>query len=245
VREDTDERRRRKRGLRPAPPAHSRGEDDMKALLTTCVHELSAALDRFPWEQRSAYADWLAQTYYYVRHSTRLLAASAARFPFDMRGNALHHRFAAHMAEEKKHEQLAVHDLRELGTSVDDLPERSSTRAFYEPQYYKIEHEHPIALFGYILPLEAVGPLCGKRILGRIAGAHGPKCTAFLKLHTEDDVEHLDKALELVAGVGPAERLLIERNLRQTTYAYAAMLVDIRASLADRIVPEESRAEPH
>jgi hypothetical protein len=199
----------------------------MRALLSTCVERVSSAIDRFPWESRESYADWLAQTYYYVRHSTRLLAASAARFAFDPRGNALHHRFAAHMGEEKKHELLAAHDLKELGTSIEMLPERSSTRLFYEPQYYKIEHQHPIALFGYILPLEAVGPLCGSKIMGRIAGSHGSKCTSFLKLHAADDVEHVEKALEMVAGVPADERIIIEQNVRQTTYAYVAMLVDI------------------
>ena len=57
--------------------------------------DVSAATDRFPWEERAAYADWLAQTYYYVRHTTRLIASAAARFPIDERGNSLHHRFAA------------------------------------------------------------------------------------------------------------------------------------------------------
>jgi hypothetical protein len=199
----------------------------MRALLSTCVEQVSSAIDRFPWESREAYGDWLAQTYYYVRHSTRLLAASAARFAFDPRGNALHHRFATHMGEEKKHELLASHDLKELGTSIEMLPERSSTRLFYEPQYYKIEHEHPIALFGYILPLEAVGPLCGGKIIGRVAGSHGTKCTSFLKLHAADDVEHVEKALEMVAGVPAHERAIIEQNVRQTTYAYVAMLFDI------------------
>jgi thiaminase len=106
----------------------------MKTLLSECVADLSAATDQFPWEERAAYADWLAQTYYYVRHTTRLIACAAARFPLDERGNSLHHRFATHMGEEKKHEQLAVHDLRQIGAAIEDLPEHASTRMFYESQ---------------------------------------------------------------------------------------------------------------
>jgi hypothetical protein len=202
----------------------------MKALLSGSVEELAGALARFPWEERAAYADWLGQTYFYVRHSTRLLAAAAARFAFDPRGDALHHRFAVHMAEEKKHEKLAEHDLKELGTSIREVKERASTRMFYEPQYYKIEHQHPIALFGYILPLEAVGPACGKGILERIAGAHGSKSASFLKLHATDDVEHLEKALALVADVPAVERVFIEENLVQSTHAYIGMLREIRGT---------------
>jgi len=203
----------------------------MKTLLSDCVVQLTYATDRFPWEDRRAYADWTAQTYYYVRHSTRLLAAAAARFAYDERGNALHHRFASHMAEEKKHELLCVHDLKQLGTSLDGLAEHHSTRAFYEPQYYKIEHCAPIALFGYILPLEAIGPACGQRIIDRVVAAHGEKSASFLKLHSAEDVEHLDKALALLEVLPPAERRLVEGNMRQTTYAYVAMLHDMRRQL--------------
>jgi thiaminase len=203
----------------------------MKALLNDCVTQLAAASERFPWEDRRAYADWVAQTYYYVRHSTRLLAASAARFPYDERGNALHHRFAAHMSEEKKHELLCTHDLKQLGTSLAELREHHSTRAFYEPQYFKIEHQGPIALFGYILPLEAIGPTCGKSIIDRIVAKHGDSCVSFLKLHSEEDVAHLDKALQMLEGLGETDKAIVEQNLRQTTYAYVAMLQDIKRQL--------------
>ena len=203
----------------------------MKSLLKECVDQLGRGLDRFPWSDRRAYAGWIAQTYYYVRHSTRLLAAAAARFPLDERGTALHVRFAAHMAEEKKHELLCVHDLKVLGASITELPEHSSTRMFYEPQYYKIEHQDPIALFGYILPLEAIGPWHGQRLIEAITAAHGEKSAAFLKLHAAEDVEHLDKALEMLDGCSPGEKALVEENMRQTSYAYVSMLGDIRRQL--------------
>ncbi|MDP9034908.1 MAG: iron-containing redox enzyme family protein [Myxococcota bacterium] len=211
----------------------------MKKLLIECVEALGAATDRFPWEQRAAYADWLAQTYYYVRHTTRLIATAMARFPLDERGTSLHHRFAAHLGEEKKHEQLALHDLKHVGASITELPEHPSTRMFYESQYYKIEHLGPVVHFGYILPLEGIGPASGKRITDRAAAAHGAKCVSFLRLHAKDDVEPLEKALAIVAGVAPTERALIEDNMRQTTHGYCTMLLDIRSRLQD----SSSRAE--
>jgi hypothetical protein len=201
----------------------------MKGRLDACVERLRLAAEQFPWEERAAYADWLAQTYYYVRHSTRLLAAAAARFAIDARGNALHHRFAAHMAEEKQHEKLALHDIKELGFSIDDLPERSSTRFFYEAQYYKIEHVHPIALFGYILPLEALGPVSGKHVIVRVSAAHGGKVIAFLKLHTEEDVDHLAKALEVLEAIPPEQREVVLQNLEQSTDGYLGILRDVGA----------------
>src|SRR5690606_24416532 len=90
----------------------------MKQLLERCTLQMKTAGEKFPWTSRKVYGDWLAQTYYYVRHSTRLLAAAAARFPLDERGSALHYRFAAHIGEEKRHEQLALHDLQQLGFTL-------------------------------------------------------------------------------------------------------------------------------
>ncbi|MEY4513589.1 MAG: hypothetical protein RLZZ450_5711 [Pseudomonadota bacterium] len=199
----------------------------MKALLETCVAQLQAALEAFPWRERQAYGDWLAQTYFYVRHSTRLLAAAAGRFPQGDRGDALHYRFASHIAEEKRHERLAVHDLQQLGLALSQFPERHATRLFYEPQYYKLEHESPATLFGYILPLEAIGPAYGKQVCSMVVAEFGPKCDAFLRVHAEEDDDHIAKALRLLETVTDVERELIARNVQQTTYAYCLVLRDI------------------
>jgi thiaminase len=202
----------------------------MKHLVEQCTMQLKATGSTFPWDSRRAYGDWLAQTYYYVRHSTRLLAAAAARFPLDERGSALHYRFAAHIVEEKRHEQLALHDLKQLGLSLDQFEERHSTRMFYEPQYYKIEHQSPSVLFGYILPLEAIAASQGKAISAAVVAAFGPKCDAFLRVHGEDDVDHLEKALRIIETVPEAERELLAQNLRQSTVAYCRILEEIMGS---------------
>jgi uncharacterized ferritin-like protein (DUF455 family) len=206
----------------------------MKTVLDECMKRLDRALARFPWGTAEAYGDWLAQTYYYVRHSTRLLAASAALFPFDERGNAFHHRFAAHMGEEKKHELLALHDLKALGFTIDRFPELAATRMFYEPQYYKIEHQDPLALFGYILPLEAMSVRKGPWVRERVVESHGTNCVAFLHVHVEDDVDHLEKAFHALEAASEEQRRLIEENLDQTTYGYAAMLAEIPRRLDTR-----------
>lgn len=200
----------------------------MKALLQEHLERIAPEVEGFPWEDRKAYADFIAQTYYYVRHSTRLLAASAARFALDERGSALHRRFAEHMAEEKSHERLALHDMKHLGESLENYPELPVTRMFYEPQYFKIEHLEPVALFGYILGLEAVGPRYGAIVNARIAAAFGRESTTFLRLHAEEDVDHLDKALRMIDATTEAERALIADNLCQTLYGYGAILTQVR-----------------
>jgi pyrroloquinoline quinone (PQQ) biosynthesis protein C len=203
----------------------------MKAQLEDCIDRLTMEIECFPWSEQDVYVDWLAQTYYYVRHSTRLLAAAAARCPYDEQGNTVHYRFAKHMDEEKKHEILALHDLKELGASIDRLPEHHSTRLFYEPQYYKIEHQNPIIIFGYIIPLEAIAVAQGQRVLEAAMHAFGNKCVSFLRVHVQDDVDHLDKALCALQNVSDDARLLIEENMQQSTYCYSLMLSDIRRQL--------------
>lgn len=204
----------------------------MRTLLDRCTTQLQHAVVEFPWTDRQAYGDWLAQTYYYVRHSTRLLAAASARFGLDARGDALHYRFAAHISEEKRHEQLALHDLKRLGFSLEDFSERHSTRLFYEPQYFKIEHEAPSALFGYILPLEVVGPAVGKDLCAKLVAAFGPKCETFFRVHAEEDGDHVEKAMRLIDTVPENERPYLLRNIEQSVYAYCAMLQDILAAPA-------------
>ena len=95
---------------------------------------------------------------------------------------------------------------------------------FYEPQYYKVEHQTPSALLGYILPLEVIAPLSGARIIEQVTAAFGPKCASFLKVHAQEDVAHVDRALGLVDALPSHERELIEVNMRQTAFAYVAML---------------------
>ncbi|WP_394841284.1 iron-containing redox enzyme family protein [Pendulispora brunnea] len=204
----------------------------MKALLDSCVARLSADLRRFPWENADMYGDWLAQTYYYVRHSTRLLAAAAARFAHDGLGDRLHLRFSAHMNEEKRHELLAVRDLEGLGRSLASFSERAATRCLYEPQYYKVEHVEPMALFGYILALEAMSATAGPSVLTAVRAAHAQPCTHFLRVHAEDDVEHVEKAFAVLDRVGPTARQHVEENLTQTTFAYLAMLDAIKGNWA-------------
>jgi thiaminase len=199
----------------------------VKKVLDECSALLNQSLERVPWQNKPVYGDWLAQTFYYVEHSTRLLAASAARFACDERGNALHQRFAAHMGEEKRHELLALHDIKALGLRLEDFAEHHATRMFYEAQYYKIEHQDPLALFGYILPLEAMSINKGKWLLERVHESYGNRCTTFLKVHIDDDADHIEKAFAALEAVSPQQRALIELNMRQTTFGYMSMLAEV------------------
>ena len=126
---------------------------------------------------------------------------------------------------------------------------------FYEPQYFKIEHRHPSALLGYILPLEARSAVSrGPSIFSKVTEAHGKKAgRKFVKLHAEEDPDrYVEKAFASIASLPIELHPLIIENLEQSTDAYLGMLAEIRVERARRrrrcaagIGADERRKEDH
>ena len=74
--------------------------------------QISSIMDAFlrvPWHEKRAYGDYLAQTFYYVSHATRVLALAAARCR--LTEEPMHKQFLKGIQEEKNHEILALRDL--------------------------------------------------------------------------------------------------------------------------------------
>src|ERR1700759_4809256 len=167
---------------------------EAKVLRELQIHldELDKAVRNTPWQDRFVYGAFLAQTYHYVCHSTRLLALAASRFRFA--DEKTHRRFVKHATEEMSHEVLAVRDLNNLGLSLDQFTEFPSTRAFYQTQYYMIEHVSPWAFWGYILMLEGLALTKGPWLYNEIKQHHGEKAASFVKVHAAEDVGHMAEA---------------------------------------------------
>lgn len=180
------------------------------------------------WEDPRVYAQYLAQTYYYVCHSTRLLGLAAARVGVDQ--EKLHQRLFKHASEERSHHLLAQHDLKALGYKLEDLPELASTAALYQTQYFQIEYVSAFTLFGYILALEGVAVLHGPAVYERVKKAHGSEAGAFLKLHAEEDPDHLEKALEVVRSIPERDQPAVRQNLRFSCHHYRAFLETVNGS---------------
>lgn len=183
---------------------------------------MSKSIREFPWENKLAYGQFLAQTYYYVCHSTRLLCASAALFTQE--DQSLHRRFIKHMDEENSHELLALRDLQKLGYKIEDFPELPQTRTLYEIQYYKVEHNDPTALMGYILALETMAGNDFKWLKEKLTGLYGKECAKFVQVHADDDPDHIEKAVELVQGLKKERLNAIDVNIVQTGLYYSEML---------------------
>ena len=63
-------------------------------LLSARFDEMTPLVHALPWDDKRAYACWLAQTHAFVLRSTRLLALAGARV--DTASEALHLRFLEH-----------------------------------------------------------------------------------------------------------------------------------------------------
>lgn len=196
-------------------------QQEFRAEYETIMAQLKKGLEAFPWESREAYGNWCAQTYYYVFHSTHLLAFTAALIP--VREMKMHYRFVAHLKEESGHEMMAKKDLEGLGFKPEAFPELTETRSFYQTQYHLIQNVHPLSFFGYIFMLEGAASEIGPRCYARVKDAHGEKCANFWRTHAEEDPDHIRKAFESVEKLDEKTMDIIALNLRDSTSRYLSM----------------------
>lgn len=180
------------------------------------------------WTMPNTYANWLAQTHYYICHSTRILAAAGSRFQVDQ--DKFHIQAVEHAKEEKSHEKLTLADLKHMKFSINDFPELPSTKALYRSAYYLIERENPISLYGYVYYLELLSITVGRDIMERASNAFGAKSVQHLKLHAQDDVEHIETYAKALNQLGAKERSYVEEALVTTANNYESMICEIRES---------------
>jgi len=186
------------------------------------LHDLGRAVQAVPWREKPVYGAFLAQTYYYVRHSTRLLTLAASRFQHS--DESTHRRFVKHATEEMSHETLALRDLKHLGFSLEDFAEFPSTRAFYQTQYYMIEHVSPWSFWGYILMLEGLALTKGPWLFNEIQQFHGEKAAGFVKVHAAEDVGHMAEAERALQSLPEREHPLVVEQIANSCFYYCAML---------------------
>lgn len=203
--------------------------ESLKKAFNQYVDDLVARLEHFPWDNKDAYAYWLAQTYYFVRHTTVLLALSAAKF--GNKNRKMQYATFKHIREELNHDLIPLEDLKALGTSIDKIPELEETSAFYQMQYYFIDHVHPIALYGYALALEGLAAKKGPALYEFLRQIHGEKATKFVKLHAIVDQDHFQQGLEDFSDVTPEEAECITQNLHQSARIYSLILDRICAEV--------------
>ena len=81
-----------------------------------------------------------------------------------------------------------------------------------------------MSLFGYIFMLEGLSVAHGAWIYERVTQAHGKEAASFVKLHANEDEDHMEKAFDVVSQLGERELGLIRENYLFTCSIYRLFL---------------------
>ena len=194
----------------------------LKENLEAPVKLMKSALDRVNFKNEIQYAEFLAQSHYYVAHSTRLLAYAAGHM--SKHEERFFRRFIKHISEEMSHEVLAERDLNDLGFQLKDFVHRPETKMLWEPQYYKIQFLDPMCFMGYILALEMIGCIAMPEVLEQVQPVYKGKAVRFVQLHADEDPDHVDQAIHFSEQLSEERQFNILENAIQTAVSYANMV---------------------
>ncbi|WP_405981929.1 hypothetical protein [Streptomyces sp. NBC_00158] len=188
-----------------------------KLMPTTPALRAATALLWRPDGLRQRYPRYLAAMYALVRASVPLLERAAERCSEldDAQARSLAAYYTRHAEEERGHDAWLLEDLAAAGAGPAAVPPPAVVE-LAGAQYYRIEHEHPVVLLGYIAVLEGNAP--GPRLADRLAEATGLPEGAFrtLREHAELDGGHLDDLHRVLDGLAPSPE-------RQTTVSVSAL----------------------
>lgn len=199
----------------------------VKAFTQPQIERVAARIVGMDWQNKRLYGDFMAQTYYHICYSTRLLAAAAARFTVEQ--EHLHQQCMKHAGEERSHEKLSLSDLKTIGFTLADFSELPATKAMYRSNYYLIEHVSPLSLFGYAYFLEWVAVRAGSQMLAGVEKLYGANAVKHIHVHTKEDPEHIEvyeKQLDTYSG---KDRAVLEEAIETTAFGFERIFEEIQA----------------
>lgn len=188
----------------------------------TQIEMLGKRFEQFPWEKPDKYACWLAQTYYFVKNSTRLITLTGSLFNHEF--EEYHQRFTEYSSEEANHDIMALSDLKKLGYDISSIPELPETSSFWQSQYYWIMAQHPISFYGYILSLEGLAVTVAPKVYERVKSVYGAKGTTFLKVHVAEDIGHMENAMKFINKIPATYHPYVINNLKECCSKYSQIL---------------------
>jgi len=198
---------------------------NIRSIVSPLLEEAKKTFEKTNWEQKEIYSNWLAQSYYYVCHSTRLLAATASRFGVDR--DQYHTQLTQHIHEERFHERIAIADLKKLGKTVSEYPELTSTKSLYRSAYYLVERVHPVCFYGYVFYLELLPQLGGKNVIEIAQRCFGNNTTKFIEVHVNEDPKHVETYFDLLETMPNEEKKLVLEGFFSTHDNYQIMMKEI------------------
>ena len=199
-----------------------------KKLLTPYIQPLLQKFKNMPWEDQDFYEQYLAQTYYYTFHSTRMLALAAA-FTSTSQEN-YYRRSLKHIAEEEGHEKIALNDLKRLGGNIEDHTELPTTKAFWQSQYYYIDKENT-SLLGYILCLEWLAVDTFPDVYSKTLPLYSKASTNFIRVHAEEDPDHVDQCFEQIGALPKDDQYMVMQNFIQSCRMFTLFMEEVEHSV--------------
>jgi len=206
----------------------------MRREIDSVIQDVGKAMEEVNWDDERTYCNFLAQTYYFATHTVRLLASAASKMEPEDR--VFQKRFLEHTREETDHDLILIADLKKFGRSLDEFQEYSSTSLMWQSQSYLIDKD-PLFFMGYIIALEEVAAKFGEKMFSTIKGSH-KKGFQFIKVHSEDDIEHIEHAYKVIDSLDEFRKAQILKNAKQTASAYISMLNDVSQASSKGLVTD-------
>lgn len=202
--------------------------NELSSIYETEQKNLEKIIKEFPWKNKNAYMEWLSNGYEYVINSTRILALAGGQMPSHL--TSLSNRFITHAAEETGHEKLLENDVKALGHNIKDLPVTDEMKLFHHSLFYWLSPMgSPLGIYGFVLALESVPARHGQWIYDQILPTFGEKACRFVKVHTGEDPDHLEKAFKTVQTMSADEIKIVAASTIEYSRQYGRALSAISA----------------
>lgn len=167
---------------------------------------------------RSCFIDNLFFLYHTMRASENLLKTAGRKAEGELQAY-----YKEHLEEERGHEKWLKEDLESANVLMDS-PAPIYAELLVGMVYYRILHQHPAALLGYMLLMEG-NPADMLRV-GILESLHGKQLVRTLRYHAEHDVSHGTKLKEVINSLTEEERFIA-----QSTALDAAQLFSLGMSI--------------
>ena len=192
---------------------------EFEKIITKEISTLNKLMRDMPFSDISFYEVFLSQTYYFTKHSTKLLICAKDYLKNDL----IKQHFIEHAKEEAGHHILAKNDLKNLNKkNVTDFEEFEETKTLYKRIYDSTPNE-PFAVLGYAMALEFLAVEASPWILKKLPST--PEISdSFLKEHGELDIEHTKEALGLYNSLDDFEKQHVEKYFLQTIIDYSKFI---------------------
>ncbi len=201
-----------------------------KELYDQNLNNVANECKAFPWDNKYAYSTWLANTHYYAKETPRMLSLSASVMP--EKNRAVCYRFIRHACEEMGHEKQIERDLKFLGYKLNDLPITNEMKMCHRSlSYWGQLSENAIGFMGWVVLVEGLAVEAGEHVYNQIIKHYSPKAANFLKSHSDEDPDHINKAFMVLKQLDVVDLEVIADSINMYSHQYISFLNSAKSKI--------------